>query len=217
LLPLPLNFSETIGAGFLLESPKSDAHIPSLAYGYQAGAPYRDVKVPGSLVLGGYDRSRASSSLTIDINADKSRALTVGLQDMVITNTLNGTLSVIKDEYILAPIDSSIAEIWLPRSVCDRFEIAFGLEFHEVSGRYVLADTTREGLLQLNLTFTFTIGINAETGGNTTVDQFPYAAFDLQASYPIFVDATNYFPIRRADNESQYNMRSVGSSYKKRI
>jgi tetrahydromethanopterin S-methyltransferase subunit F len=56
----------------------------------------------------------------------------------------------------------------------------------------------------LNPTFTFTIGTNAVTGGNTTVVQIPYATFDLQASYPMFAKATNYFPIRRADNESQY-------------
>jgi hypothetical protein len=52
--------------------------------------------------------------------------------------------------------------------------------------------------------FTSTIGTKAVTGGNTTVIQLPYAAFDLQASYPIFTNTTNYFPIRRADNESQY-------------
>jgi hypothetical protein len=48
---------------------------------------------------------------------------------MILTNTLNGTLSVINNEHILAPIDSSITEIWLPRSVCDRFRSALGLSF----------------------------------------------------------------------------------------
>ena len=32
----------------------------------------------------------------------------------------------------------------------------------------------------------------------------PYAAFDLQASSPIFPNGTNYFPLRRASNPSQY-------------
>lgn len=37
----------------------------------------------------------------------------------------------------------------------------------------------------------------------------PYGAFDLQASHPIYPNATNYFPLRRADNESQYTLGRV--------
>lgn len=201
---LPLNFSETISSPSLISALKDDGHIPSLVYGYQAGASYRKTRVPASLVLGGYDLSRSSEPLTVDINSDMSRALTVGLQDIVVIDSLNGTLSMVDNERILAPIDSSVPEIWLPKSVCDRFESAFGLEYHERSGRYVLTDSARDRLRELNPTLTFTIGTNAVTGGNTTMIQLPYAAFDLQAGYPIFVNATNYFPIRRADNESQY-------------
>ncbi|KAL1796240.1 hypothetical protein ACET3X_004780 [Alternaria dauci] len=205
LLPLPLNFSETISSPALISALKDEGQIPSLAYGYQAGAPYRGTKVPASLILGGYDLSRSSEPLTIDINlADMAKALTVGLQDIVVTNTLNGTLSMVENERILAPIDSSIPEIWLPKSVCDRFESAFGLEYHDGTGRYVLTDPARDRLRELSPTLTFTIGTNAVTGGNTTVIQIPYEAFDLQIGYPVFANATNYFPIRRADNESQY-------------
>ena len=205
LLPLPLNFSETISSPSLLSALKDEGHIPSLAYGYQAGAPYRETKIPASLILGGYDLSRSSKPLEVDINtSDMTRALMVGLQDIVVTNTLNGTLSLVENERILAPIDSSVPEIWLPKSVCDRFESAFGLQYHDGTGRYVLTDLARNQLRELDPTLTFTIGTNAVTGGNTTVIQIPYEAFDLQAGYPIFANATNYFPIRRADNESQY-------------
>lgn len=34
--------------------------------------------------------------------------------------------------------------------------------------------------------------------------ELPYAAFDLQASYPYYETPTRYFPIRRAANETQY-------------
>jgi hypothetical protein len=157
------------------------------------------------LIFGGYDLARSSEPLTVDINiADMARALTVGLQDIVVTSTLNGTLSMVDNERILAPIDSSIPEIWLPKSVCDRFESAFGLEYHDQSDRYVLTDSARDRLRELDPTLTFTIGTNTVVGGNTTTIELPYAAFDLQAGYPIFANATNYFPIRRADNDSQY-------------
>jgi hypothetical protein len=37
----------------------------------------------------------------------------------------------------------------------------------------------------------------------------PYSAFDQQATYPIYPNATNYFPIRRADNDTQYTIGRV--------
>lgn len=201
---VPLNFSETINSASMLGTLKDKEITPSLAYGYQAGTSYRGTRVPGSLVLGGYDKSRMTTPLTFDINADLSRPLTVGLQDILVIDTFNGTLSMITTEPVLAPLDSSITELWLPRSVCDRFEDAFGLEYDEQSGRYALSDSTRDRLRQQKPTLTFTIGTNTLIGGNTTIIQLPYAAFDLRASFPIFANATNYFPIRRADNESQY-------------
>ncbi|KAI4605557.1 hypothetical protein J4E83_010550 [Alternaria metachromatica] len=134
LSPLPLNFSETISSPSLMSALKDEGHIPSLSYGYQAGASYRKTRIPASLVLGGYDLSRSSEPLTVDINSDLSKALTVGLQDIIVTDSLNGTLSMVDNERILAPIDSSIPDMWLPKSVCDRFESAFGLEYHERSG-----------------------------------------------------------------------------------
>lgn len=206
LLPTSLNFSDTINSPSLLGSMKAGGHIPSLSFGYQAGASYRNTKVPASLTFGGYDSSRSSSiPLTIPIGSDDSRTLTVGLQNIVVTNSLNGTLSLTGAESVLAPIDSSVAELWLPRSTCNKFEAAFGLQYHEASDRYALTDATRDKLRQLSPTLTFTIGTST-VSGNTTLLQYPYSAFDLQASFPIFANTTNYFPIRRAHNESQYRL-----------
>jgi hypothetical protein len=42
--------------------------------------------------------------------------------------------------------------------------------------------------------------------GETQNIQLPYGAFDMQASYPFYQNATNYFPIRRAANNSQYTI-----------
>lgn len=203
LLPTTLNFSDTISSPSFLRSLLNEEHVPSLSYGYQAGAVYRNAKVPASLVIGGYDSSRASSPpLTVPVGSDF--ALTLGMQDILATNTLQGTLSLVDSERILAPIDSSVSELWLPRSVCDRFESAFGLQYHEASDRYVLTDAAHDRLRRLSPALSFTVGASAGVGGNTTIIRFPYSAFDLQASFPIFAEATNYFPIRRASNESQY-------------
>lgn len=205
LLPSTLNFSKTISSPSLLRSLKDAGDIPSLSYGYQAGAAYRNAKVPGSLVIGGYDRSRASApALTVPIS--DTLGFNVGVQDVVASNTLQGTLSLISNEKILAAIDSSVPELWLPRSVCDKFETAFGLQYHEASDRYILNDTTHAQLVQLSPSLAFTIGSDTSVGGNTTIIRLPYSSFDLQASFPIFAQATKYFPIRRAANETQYTV-----------
>jgi hypothetical protein len=143
-----------------------------------------------------------SEPLTIPTSEDDERPLTVGIQNIVVTNSLNGSLT-LSEVGFLAPIDSSVSELWLPRSICDRIEAAFGLQYHEITDRYILLDSTREQLRQLSPVLTFTIGTDIVEGRSITI-QLPYSAFDLQASYPIFASTTNYFPIRRAANESQY-------------
>ncbi|CAO1596731.1 hypothetical protein XANCAGTX0491_000563 [Xanthoria calcicola] len=66
LSPQPRNFTATDNpAPSLLGSLKIRRQIPSLSYGYSAGAPYRLKKVLGSLTLGGYDASRRPPNETI--------------------------------------------------------------------------------------------------------------------------------------------------------
>jgi hypothetical protein len=51
--------------------------------------------------------------------------LGVGLQGILGTDTLTGTVSLLP-EGIMTYIDSTILEIWLPIPACEMFEIAFG-------------------------------------------------------------------------------------------
>jgi hypothetical protein len=57
--------------------------------------------------------------------------------------------------------------------------------------------------MDLNPSITFKLGYEIY-GGQSINIVLPYAAFNLQASYPIYSNATNYFPIRRASNDTQY-------------
>jgi len=65
--------------------------------------------------------------------------------------------------------------------------------------------TTRDQLLQLKPQVTFTVG-NTADGGRTTPITLPYAAFDLIANHPIYPNATRYFPLRRAANDTQHTL-----------
>ncbi len=92
-------------------SLKNQSIIPSLSWGYTAGAPYRLKKVLGSLTLGGYDASRFTpNQMNFTFSADDSRSLTVGLQAVQATGTFQGVMSLLPSG-ILSLIDSTVPEI----------------------------------------------------------------------------------------------------------
>ncbi|EON66382.1 hypothetical protein W97_05479 [Coniosporium apollinis CBS 100218] len=182
--------------------------IPSSSYGYTAGASYRLKRVSGSLVLGGYDQSRFEpSNTTFTFSNDPTRDLTIGVQSIVAQDTLIGVASLTSTGH-LSFIDSTVPHIWLPQAVCDVFERAFGLTYDPTTDLYLVNDTTHSQLQSLNPTISFKLGNQATIdpdGQSVTID-LPYAAFDLQASYPLYNTSTNYFPIRRAANNTQYTL-----------
>lgn len=185
----------------MLVGMQGNGIIPSQSFGYTAGASYRNATA--SLTLGGYDESRISKVLSVPLSSDSpEKPLSIGLQSIVVANSLNGTQNLLHQPIII-PIDSSVAELWLPESVCDVFAAAFELEYQKSSGRYAITEATRNKLRELGPKLTFTVSDGFVQGQSINLD-FPYSAFDHQAGYPIFPENTNYFPIRRAANDSQY-------------
>ncbi|KAL9091091.1 MAG: hypothetical protein Q9165_005018 [Trypethelium subeluteriae] len=188
-----------------LPSAVSQNLIPSQSWGYTAGAPYRLQQVDGSLTLGGYDASRfEQSNITFPFGPDDSRSLVVNVLSILAESTLSGTANMMS-ETILSLIDSSIPEIWLPQDACDQFTTHFGLQYDSQTDRYLVNDTIHSQLKTLNPTVTFRLAVDA-LGSSFQDIILPYAAFDLQVSYPIYQNATNYFPIRRAANNTQYTI-----------
>ncbi|KAF2720902.1 acid protease [Polychaeton citri CBS 116435] len=182
----------------------NDSKIPSLSWGYTAGAAYRN-QLPASLTLGGYDSNRVSGQqLSIDMNSDNSRPLQIGLQGIFASNTFEGTLD-LGYEGTYHFVDSTLSHIWLPSETIDGFVSAFGLTYDNTTDLFLVNDSVHDSLLQMNPTVSFQIGADTQ-GSDTITINLPYAAFDLQASYPFYENATNYFPIRRAANESQYTI-----------
>ncbi|KAF1941615.1 hypothetical protein EJ02DRAFT_444658 [Clathrospora elynae] len=188
-----LNVSETERPHSFLNQLKEERHISSLSFGYQARAPYRFTKVPGSL----------NDTLLVPSTED----VTVGLQSVEATLG-NGTVVTLLDEGILAVIDTNGPELWLPPFACDAIAEAFGLTYFEATDRYALTDAAHSELQGTSPMFNFKIGTSI-SGGRTINIEIPYAAFDVQASYPIFATTTNYFPLRRAADESQFALGRV--------
>ncbi|KAF9736913.1 hypothetical protein PMIN06_010682 [Paraphaeosphaeria minitans] len=216
LNPRPTNFSTFPNSPqpSLVQLLKTQNSIPSLSWAYTAGAPYRLNKVFGSLTLGGYDQARfsrpsgAAQDLTFPFYTDISRDLLVGISSIKTSNTTSSeSESVLLKDGIFALIDSTVPHLWLPQSVCEAFEDAFGLTWNSTSELYTLNATQHSTLSKLNPSVTFELSPELPiSGGNSISIAFPYSAFDLNVSWPYAKDTTRYFPLKRASNDTQYTL-----------
>lgn len=136
---------------------------------------------------------------------DISRDLVVGLQSITYSDA-NHRDAILMADGVLAFVDSMVPHLWLPMSACTAFEKAFGLQYDSKVERYLVNDTLHENLLRQNASIAFTLG-NGITGGSTVKISLPYKAFDLISGPPIITNASsNYFPLRRAANATQYTL-----------
>jgi hypothetical protein len=97
-----------------------------------------------------------------------------------------------------ATLDSTMPYLYLPRTICDQFAKKLGLQFDEDTKLYTLNDTQRDQNLQSISSIQITV-TDMEDHSKTTTISFSYAAFDVQASWPIYENSTSVFPIRRAN------------------
>ena len=206
LSPASTNLSATDqGHPSLLTSMKQQSLIPSLSFGYTAGAQYRLRQVLGSLTLGGYDKSLFTpSSLDIDFEGDDlTTALQVNIQGIT-SKDQQGKTNALLPTPTTARVDSTEPMIWLPTAACEAFEKAFGLTLDQNTGLYLVDDDLHASLEQLNASITFTLA-NKLSGGPTTNIILPYNSFDLHVTppYPGIKQNQRYFPLRRSANDSQ--------------
>jgi Eukaryotic aspartyl protease len=148
-------------------------------------------QVFGSLVLGGYDSSRFLGN-NLSFAFDLDAGLTIGLE-AIKTGTGQSLLS---SPITSVSLDSTLPYIYLPTDTCTLFENAFGLTWNDTAQMYLLSDAQHSALLSQNPSITFTLG----TSPNTVDIILPYAAFNLNASWPLVNSTTPYFPLKRAVN-----------------
>lgn len=204
LSPVPFNFTNLDDPQpSMLGTLRNQSLIPSASWAYTAGAHYQDPPVYGSLTLGGFDTTRFKpNNLTFAFGADFSRDLLVSLQS--VTYDTAGSSPLLASSVDMF-IDSLVTEIWLPVDVCQAFAQQFNLTWNTQGQLYLIDDTAHTALLAQNPTFTFTIG-QAGGGGETIDIVLPYAAFDLNLTAPIVGNTTRYFPLKQAQNSSQYTL-----------
>ena len=206
--PEPTNFSKNDQSPSYMTLLKEQNQIPSLSFGYTAGAHYRSDSSLASLTLGGYDKSKfIKNPVTFNFSSDNELDIIVGVQSIYTPS--KDPASPVPIELLPTPIyayvDALVPEIWLPLDACQDFEFEFGLEYDNDTELYLVNNTLHQSLLERNASITFQLGMKLD-GGVPVKIELPYAAFDLTASSPYHGLSTNtrYFPLRRAANESQY-------------
>jgi len=153
--------------------------------------------------LGGYDSSKfIENGVSFPFNSEDARDLTLQLESITMTDST--TSSSLLPSSIPAFVDSSQPSIWLPVEACTLFEQAFGLTWNDTLELYLVNSSQHSTLLAQNANVTFTVG-NLTAGANVNIT-LPYAAFDLNVSSPIVPNPTNYFPLKRAANSTQYTL-----------
>ena len=202
--PASTNFTQQEqGIASYMTTLKNQNLIPSLSFGYTAGNRYRLKQVLGSLTLGGVDSGRFTpNNLSMSFAPQKGRNLLVGIQSITSVDQ-NGTTSSLLPTGIMALVDSTEAQIWLPVAACQAFEQAFGLTYNTTNGLYLVNNALHTQLQTQNASVTFTLG-NSTSGGETVNITLPYSSFDLTLTPPL--PNTKYFPLRRAANDSQYTL-----------
>ena len=204
LSPLGINFtSRDDPKPTFLSSLRAQNLIPSLSYGFTAGAYYQD-KANVSLTLGGYDTSKfTSNDVSFSFGPQSDRQLTVALNS--ITSSSGNSKTDLLPNGILTLIDSTVPGIWLPTEACNLFEKTFGLIEDPIRNLYIVNDTLHDDLVKADPSITFELSNNLDSGPTVKIT-LPYSAFDLPVSYPLVKTPTRYFPLRRAKDDTQYTL-----------
>lgn len=194
--------------------------IPSHSYGYTAGAKYQQKGELLSLTLGGYDANRfVPHNVTFNLNPDNNPQAsinTIFVESSATGNNFTTPRQLLQpSDRVSVIIDSSTPYLWLPAAVCDRFAQTLGLSYNDTLDLYTYDQnaTQHDTLANSQLSFTFSLSDVSSSPAMVNIT-LPFQAFDLQLTYPAIPNSTygnpdatkNYFPLRRATDESQYTI-----------
>ncbi|KAI9699583.1 MAG: hypothetical protein M1820_007082 [Bogoriella megaspora] len=174
-----------------LASLVRQAKIPSLSWGYTAGARYRG-NASGSLVLGGFDAARIeepTESFKIGEGDNNVSVLNVSVSSIQVESTKFETTELLNEGASLeALIDSAVHHLYLPPSICDQLQQSFGLVYDEEVEIYTITEAQRQANKR-NID-AFWLSLTNGSEDSTVTIRFPYEAFD----------APEYLSPRKSEN-----------------
>ncbi|KAK0609010.1 hypothetical protein DIS24_g12591 [Lasiodiplodia hormozganensis] len=199
--PNNISFTENNYTKSFLSRLHEEGKVPSRSFGFTAGSYARKTRnknVLGSFIFGGYDASlKGDNDMSFDFLVDENKELTVAVQAI----TKDGSTDLLPTP-ILAALDSSQSNIWLPREACRAFERAFGLTWDSTAQQYLLNSTLHNRLFEENANVTFRLANNGDAGGENIDIVLPYSAFNLTRRNSTSAPQP-YFPLKIAENASQ--------------
>ncbi|KAF2861310.1 acid protease [Piedraia hortae CBS 480.64] len=207
LNPKPTNFTSKDQSPSFMTLLKRQGSIASLSAAYTAGAHYRSGGEYAALTLGGYDAAQAvANNVSFSLTDGE---VVVGIQNITTPSVISDSphATELLPDPMTAVLDPTVPHLWLPREACQAFEIVFGIVHDQVTDLYLVNTTQHAKLSRQNPNITFTLSPGLQSG--PTVDVvLPYAAFDLTAGagYRDLTNDTLYFPLRRANDSTQYTL-----------
>ncbi|TVY36337.1 hypothetical protein LSUB1_G006371, partial [Lachnellula subtilissima] len=185
---VPGDFNNVSSLAAISGLVEKNGAIPSHSYGYTAGATYQQKGVPASLTLGGYDANRLVAHNT-SFDLNPSKNPAAYINYMSVYST--------------GASNNWTTPIQLI-STTDRVTA-------------IIDSSTPYLWLPQSLEFTVTLSNTGSSTGLVNIT-LPYAAFDLQLTFPAIPNTTYgssnsekyYFPIKRASNQAQY---TIGRSF----
>lgn len=199
-----LTWTSTNGSSITLARQIPQAYtqgnIPSISYGLHLGSPSYDVS--GSLVLGGYDRSRCftdpitSSSdyfelSDISIGVSSGDSAFLGLSNGSMTGLLSSSLSSSGQLDIMA--NPGVPYIYLPQDACDAIAQYLPVTFDSGLQLYLwnTSDAAFANIVSSPHILSFTFESSSSTNNTLHV---PFALLNLTLESPIVSKPTQYFP-----------------------
>jgi LPXTG-motif cell wall-anchored protein len=156
------------------------------------------------MVFGGYDKSRVAiqQGVSIAMPSQRNNTLAVGVNSILYRpdQDVDQTTTSFTKAGFSAIIDSTFPYLVLPSAICDSFVEKFNLQFDNATSLYKINGTAHERNIQANATVSFKISAQIQDTASFSTIVFPYDAFVLPASSPIYSNTTNYFPIRKSTN-----------------
>lgn len=145
------------------------------------------------------------NNITFPFDANDSRKPSLTIRSIVSQGPSNMLVNLLPDGPVYSLIDFAEPQMWLPISACDEFAKTFDLTYDKATDLYLVDPKTRASLRERNPAIRFGLGTTASPKDRVNI-VLPYSAFDQEATYPIYPNATKYFPIRRADNDIMYTI-----------
>ena len=148
-------------------------------------------------------------------NGGRTPLLQVSVQSITVNlpggkGTASATTNGQVDTTFEAVIDSTLPYLYLPQTVCENLARIIGLQLDSVTGLYTINATQRAA----NVDTTIDILVNDLTNKNVAkAITLPYAAFDLNATWPIYGNNTSYFPIQRSPTTDPNGVHILGRTY----